>query len=69
MKTEDTLPPTDPAEYQKWLDGLVRPSVGAVLRGTSKATLIRQGHAGKIKLYHVGERALAFRRRDCLMLE
>jgi hypothetical protein len=64
-----TKAPTDPIEYQRWLDELVRVSEGAKLRGTSKATLLRQGHAGKIRLYHVGERALAVRRRDVLMIE
>jgi hypothetical protein len=66
MNIEDTPPPTDPAQYQLWLDELVRPAVGAKLRGTSKATLIRLGHKGKIRIYHVGERAIAFRRRDLL---
>jgi hypothetical protein len=68
MKT-DFIAPIDPVARERWLDELVRLSEGAKLRGTSKATLIRQGHAGKIKLYPVGERALAVRRRDALMLE
>jgi hypothetical protein len=47
----------------------MRTGRGAKLRGTSKATLLRLGHAGKLRMYHVGERAIAFRRRDLLMIE
>jgi hypothetical protein len=61
--------PIDPIERERWLDELVRVNEGVKLRGTSKATLIRHARKGHIKLYHVGDRALAVRRRDVLMIE
>jgi hypothetical protein len=65
--TETT--PTDPTERERWLDALVTLDEGARLRNVSKFTLRREGQKGRIRLYHVGERAIRVRRREVLMLD
>ena len=66
MSTETA--PTDPTEYEKWLDEFITLEEGGRLRKTSKFTLRREAEKGRIKLYHVGERAVRVRRREALML-
>jgi hypothetical protein len=61
-------PPTDPAEYQRWLDGIVRLTEGARMRGVHPETLKRDAKA-KDELLQLGRRAIGVRRRFALMLD
>ena len=63
------IPPTDPTEYARWLDGIAPLSEGAELRGVSVDTLKREAQRGRFRLLRVSERRLGIRRRDALMLE
>jgi hypothetical protein len=61
--------PADPAEHQRWLDGIVRLAEGARLRGVHPDTLRREARKGRIRLLRLGERAVGVRRRDVLMID
>jgi hypothetical protein len=61
-------PPTDPAQYERWLDGIVRLPEGAQMRGVHPETLKRDAKA-KNQLLQLGRRAVGVRRRFALMLE
>ena len=61
-------PPIDPVAYEHWLDELVPIEEGARLRSCAPDTLRREGQRGNIKIYDVGLRKKAVRRRDALML-
>jgi hypothetical protein len=67
MKIDDQLPPTDPVEYQKWLDGIVPLDEGARLRGVHVDTLKRQNQHKHI-LVRRSKRLWGIRRRVALML-
>jgi hypothetical protein len=60
-------PPTDPAEYERWLDGIVRMPEGARLRKVHPDTLKKDAIA-KNELLRLGARAIGVRRRFALML-
>jgi hypothetical protein len=59
----------DRVERERWLDELITLDEAAAIRKISKYTLRRAGHAGRIKIYDVGRRALRVRRRAALMLD
>ena len=61
-------PPTDPAQYARWLDGIVRLPEGAKMRGVHPETLKREAKA-KGQLLQLGRRAVGVRRRFALMLD
>jgi hypothetical protein len=59
--------PTDPNEYERWLDGIVRMPEGARLRRVHPDTLKKDAIA-KGELLQLGPRAIGVRRRFALML-
>jgi hypothetical protein len=61
-------PPTDPAEFQVWLNGIVRLEEGARLRHVHKETLSRDARS-KGKLIPLGKRAVGVTRRFALGLD
>jgi hypothetical protein len=61
-------PPTDPVERERWLDGVVRLSEAAAMRGVHSDTLRREAKKGRLKLLKLSERLIGVRRRDALML-
>jgi hypothetical protein len=61
-------PNPSPCEYQGWLDGVVRLSVAAELRGVSVDTMRREGAAGRLKLIQMTDDMVGCRRRDALKL-
>jgi hypothetical protein len=61
-------PPTDPAHYQRWLDGIVRLAEGARMRGVHPETLKHEAKA-KGQLLQLGRRAIGVRRRFALLLD
>jgi hypothetical protein len=61
------VPPVDPIEYQRWLDGLAPLQEGAQLRGVSVDTLKREHAKGRVKLERVSVRRWGIRRRVALM--
>src|SRR5260370_34440887 len=64
----DSPPPPDPLEYAAYLDGIVRLSVGAKLRGVSVDTMRREGAAGRLELIPMTDSMMGCRRRDALRL-
>jgi len=56
------VPPVDPIEYQRWLDGLAPLQEGAQLRGVSVDTLKREHAKGRVSVRRWG-----IRRRVALM--
>jgi hypothetical protein len=67
MKTPTPPPPTDPVEYQRWLDGIATLQEGAQLRSVSVDTLKRGAQQGRYQLLRVSARRWGIRRRDALM--
>jgi hypothetical protein len=61
-------PPIDPADYQRWLDGIERLAKAAKMRGVHPETLKRDAEA-KGQLLQLGRRAVGVRRRFALMLD
>jgi hypothetical protein len=61
-------PPIDRAEYQRWLDGIVRLAEGAELRSVHPETLKRDARS-KGQLLQLGRRAVGVRRRFALMMD
>jgi hypothetical protein len=50
MKQHPTIAaPTDPVEYERWLNGIVRLAEAARLRGVHPETLRREAARGRIK--------------------
>jgi hypothetical protein len=66
--THPVSPPTDPTDYARWLDGIVRLPEGGKLRGVHAETLKREAKA-KGQLLRLGKRAVGVRRRFALMLD
>jgi hypothetical protein len=64
----DPPPPPDPLEYAAYLDGIVRLSVAAKLRGVSVDTMRREGAAGRLELIPMTDDMVGCRRRDALRL-
>jgi hypothetical protein len=63
-----SVPPTDPALYERWLDVIVRMPEGARLRGNVHPDTLRKDAAKKGELLQLGDRAVGVRRRFALML-
>jgi hypothetical protein len=63
----ELLPPLDPTEHHRWLEGIVPLQEGALLRGTSVDTLKREHRRGRVKLERISERLWGIRRRVALM--
>ena len=63
-----STPPTDPAEYDRWLDGIVRLPEGARLRGGVHPDTLKKDAIAKGELLQLGPRAIGVRRRFALML-
>jgi hypothetical protein len=61
-------PPADLVEYQRWLDGIVRLSEGAELRGGVHPDTLKRDAKKKGHLLKLGKRAIGIRRRHALML-
>jgi hypothetical protein len=55
-------------EYQAWLDGIVRMSEAARLRGVHVATIVRDAKA-KGQVIQLSVRAVGMRRRHALLLD
>ena len=53
-----TVPPTDPAELQRWLIGIARLNEAAALRGVHPETYKRQAKAEGRELLQLGARAV-----------
>jgi len=69
MSTSDTSAvPTDPFEYERWLDGIVRLPEGARLRGDIHPDTLKKDAIAKGELLQLGPRAIGVRRRFALML-
>jgi hypothetical protein len=64
----DPPPPPDPLEYAAYLDGIVRLSVAAKLRGVSVDTMRREGIAKRLELIPMTDSMVGCRRRDALKL-
>ena len=65
----DISPSTNPIEYERWLDGIVRLAEGARLRKVSPDTLRREARRGRVQLLQLSERAVGIRRRHALMMK
>jgi len=61
------IPPADPVEHERWLEGIVRLQEGARLRSVSVDTLKRERDRGRVKFERVSERRWGIRRRVALM--
>ena len=62
------VPPTDPAEYERWLDGIIRMPEAARLRGGVHPDTVKKAARAKGELLQLGARAVGVRRRFALML-
>jgi hypothetical protein len=60
--------PSDPAAYERWLDGIVRLPEGARLRGGVHPDTLKKDAIAKGELLQLGPRAIGVRRRFALML-
>lgn len=63
-----SIPPTDPVERERWLDGLATLREAAELRGVHVDTLKRLHASGRLRLLRVSQRRWGVRRRDVLMM-
>jgi hypothetical protein len=70
MSTETNSPsPTDPREYERWLDGIVRLPEGAQLRGNVHPETLKRDAKAKGQLLQLSKRAVGIRRRHALMID
>jgi hypothetical protein len=60
--------PTNPFDYERWLDEIVRLPEGARLRGGVHPQTLRNDAKAKGELLQLGERAVGVRRRFALMI-
>jgi excisionase family DNA binding protein len=67
--THAPVPPTDPTERERWLDGFARIAEAARLRSVSPDTIRKEIRAGRLKAIQLGERAVGIRRRDVLLID
>ena len=63
----NSIPPVDPVEHHRWLEGIVPLQEGAELRGVSVDTLKRERDKGRVEFERVSERRWGIRRRVALM--
>jgi hypothetical protein len=68
MSSRRPVPRSTDPEYERWLDGIVRLTEGAELRGVHPDTIKRDA-VRKGQLLQLGRRAVGVRRRFALMLD